>query len=66
MNQPPPLTFPYQLDRVRDGVLAQGDILQKVASHYADAAAASVFLLTDASRSIAGEVLEVDAGWNLL
>lgn len=31
----------------------------------ADAAAASVFLLTDASRSITGEVLEVDAGWNL-
>lgn len=30
-----------------------------------DAAAASVFLLTDASRSITGEVLEVDAGWNL-
>jgi NAD(P)-dependent dehydrogenase (short-subunit alcohol dehydrogenase family) len=31
----------------------------------ADAAAAGVFLLTDASRSITGEVLEVDAGWNL-
>jgi NAD(P)-dependent dehydrogenase (short-subunit alcohol dehydrogenase family) len=31
----------------------------------ADAAAASVFLLTEASRSITGEVLEVDAGWNL-
>ena len=30
-----------------------------------DAAAASVFLLTDASRSITGEVLEVDAGWNV-
>jgi NAD(P)-dependent dehydrogenase (short-subunit alcohol dehydrogenase family) len=30
-----------------------------------DAASASVFLLTDASRSITGEVLEVDAGWNL-
>jgi NAD(P)-dependent dehydrogenase (short-subunit alcohol dehydrogenase family) len=30
-----------------------------------DAAAASVFLLTDGSRSITGEVLEVDAGWNL-
>ncbi len=30
-----------------------------------DAAAASVFLLGDASRSITGEVLEVDAGWNL-
>lgn len=30
-----------------------------------DVAAASVFLLTDASRSITGEVLEVDAGWNL-
>jgi len=30
-----------------------------------DAAAAGVFLLTDASRSITGEVLEVDAGWNL-
>jgi NAD(P)-dependent dehydrogenase (short-subunit alcohol dehydrogenase family) len=30
-----------------------------------DAAATSVFLLTDASRSITGEVLEVDAGWNL-
>jgi NAD(P)-dependent dehydrogenase (short-subunit alcohol dehydrogenase family) len=32
----------------------------------ADVAAASVFLLTDASRSITGEVLEVDAGWNLI
>lgn len=32
----------------------------------ADAAAASVFLLTDASRAITGEVLEVDAGWNLV
>ena len=31
-----------------------------------DAASASVFLLTDASRSITGEVLEVDAGWNLV
>lgn len=31
----------------------------------ADAAATGVFLLTDASRSITGEVLEVDAGWNL-
>ena len=31
----------------------------------ADASAVSVFLLTDASRSIMGEVLEVDAGWNL-
>lgn len=30
-----------------------------------DAASASVFLLTDASRSITGEVLEVGAGWNL-
>lgn len=30
-----------------------------------DAAASSVFLLTDASRSITGETLEVDAGWNL-
>ncbi|MDR3738568.1 MAG: SDR family NAD(P)-dependent oxidoreductase [Terracidiphilus sp.] len=32
----------------------------------ADVAAACVFLLTDASRSITGEVLEVDAGWNLV
>ena len=31
----------------------------------ADAAAASVFLLTDASRSMTGEVLNVDAGWDL-
>lgn len=31
----------------------------------ADVAASAVFLLTDASRSITGEVLEVDAGWNL-
>lgn len=31
----------------------------------ADVAAASVFLLTDASRSITGQVLEVDAGWSL-
>ena len=30
-----------------------------------DAAAAAVFLLTESSRSITGEVLEVDAGWNL-
>lgn len=30
-----------------------------------DAAEASVFLLTDASRSITGEVLKVDAGWSL-
>ena len=30
-----------------------------------DAASASVFLLSDSSRSITGEVLEVDAGWNL-
>jgi NAD(P)-dependent dehydrogenase (short-subunit alcohol dehydrogenase family) len=30
-----------------------------------DAAAASVFLLTDPSRSITGTVLEVAAGWNL-
>ena len=32
-----PLTFPNQLDRVRDGVLAQADTLQKVAGYYADA-----------------------------
>jgi NAD(P)-dependent dehydrogenase (short-subunit alcohol dehydrogenase family) len=38
----------------------QGDVIP-----VEDAAAASVFLLTDASRSITGEVLEVDAGWNL-
>ena len=31
------LTFPTQLDRVRDGVLAQGDTLRRVAQHYADA-----------------------------
>ncbi len=31
------LTFPLQLDRIRDGVLAQEDTLQQVASHYADA-----------------------------
>lgn len=31
------LTFPNQLNRIRDGVLAQADTLQKVASHYADA-----------------------------
>jgi uncharacterized phosphosugar-binding protein len=30
-------TFPKNLDRVRDGVLAQADTLQKVAGHYADA-----------------------------
>jgi len=32
-----PLTFPLQLDRIRDGVLAQAETLRKVASHYADA-----------------------------
>lgn len=32
----------------------------------ADVASSCVFLLTDASRSITGEVLEVDAGWNLV
>lgn len=32
-----PLTFPNQLNRIRDGVLAQADTLRKVASHYADA-----------------------------
>lgn len=31
-----------------------------------DAASACHFLLTDASRAITGEVLEVDAGWNLV
>jgi uncharacterized phosphosugar-binding protein len=31
------LTFPHQLNRIRDGVLAQADTLQKVAAHYADA-----------------------------
>lgn len=31
------LTFPRQLDRVRDGVLAQAESLQRVAEHYADA-----------------------------
>ena len=31
------LTFPKQLDRIRDGVLAQSETLKKVASHYADA-----------------------------
>ena len=31
----------------------------------ADVSAASVFLLTDASRAITGEVLVVDAAWNL-
>lgn len=31
------LTFPMQLDRVRDGVLAQADTLRKAASIYADA-----------------------------
>jgi uncharacterized phosphosugar-binding protein len=31
------LTFPNQLDRVRDGVFKQAETLQKVASHYADA-----------------------------
>ncbi|TWT84254.1 Glucose 1-dehydrogenase [Planctomycetes bacterium CA13] len=30
-----------------------------------DAASVSVFLLSDASRAMTGEVLEVDAGWNL-
>lgn len=33
----PELTFPHQLDRVRDGVLSQADTLRRVASHYADA-----------------------------
>lgn len=31
-----------------------------------DAAAASLFLLSAESRAITGEVLEVDAGWNLV
>jgi uncharacterized phosphosugar-binding protein len=31
------LTFPNQLNRVRDGVFKQAETLQKVASHYADA-----------------------------
>ncbi|MDR3738569.1 MAG: sugar isomerase domain-containing protein [Terracidiphilus sp.] len=31
------LTFPNQLDRIRDGVLAQAEILRQVARHYADA-----------------------------
>jgi uncharacterized phosphosugar-binding protein len=31
------LTFPNQLNRIRDGVLAQAEILQQVARHYADA-----------------------------
>jgi uncharacterized phosphosugar-binding protein len=36
-TNPLPLTFPDQLNRVRDGVLAQADTLRRVASHYADA-----------------------------
>jgi len=31
------LTFPNQLDRIRDNILAQAETLQKVAEHYADA-----------------------------
>lgn len=31
------LTFPFQLDRIRDGVLAQASMLREVASRYADA-----------------------------
>jgi uncharacterized phosphosugar-binding protein len=31
------LTFPNQLDRIRDGVLAQAEMLRQVARHYADA-----------------------------
>lgn len=37
MNNPALLTFPTQLDRIRDGVLSQSEILQQVARHYADA-----------------------------
>lgn len=45
--------------------IAQKQPLEGGVIPVADAAAAGVFLLTDASRSITGEVLEVDAGWNL-
>jgi len=31
-----------------------------------DVAGASIFLFSDAARSITGEILEVDAGWNLV
>ena len=34
------LTFPYQLDGIREGVLAQRTILQQVAVHFADAISA--------------------------
>lgn len=37
MNQAMNLTFPHQLNHIRDGVLAQAETLNKVAGHYADA-----------------------------
>lgn len=56
--------FPYQLDRLRDGVLAQEDILRKVATCFADALAVGglVHIYANGHSRIAVEELCVRMG----
>jgi len=60
-----PMSARASEDRTILKFIAQKQPLEGGVIPVEDAAAVSVFLLTDGSRSITGEVLEVDAGWNL-
>jgi uncharacterized phosphosugar-binding protein len=58
------LTFPYQLDRLRDGILAQEETLQKVGACFADAISAGglVHIYANGHSRIAVEELCVRMG----
>lgn len=58
------LTFPYQLDRIRDGILAQESILRQVAECFADAIGAGglVHIYANGHSRIAVEELCVRMG----